>query len=108
MCPTAAGSPDLRRSETAENRIKSDTRDQTDRRLLCRCDDGRLLALLWAEVCGLQIALDQQRLLVSYGDEPPILFMGFDSAALTVAAVAGVYGLQSLWTHPELSTVRFT
>jgi hypothetical protein len=32
----------------------------TDQRLICRCDDGRVLSLLWAEVAGLQIVLDRR------------------------------------------------
>ena len=78
----------------------------TDERLLCRCDDGRLLSLPWAEVTGLQIVLDQQRLVINYGGEPPIAFMGVETAVLAVAAVAGVYGLPSLLTHPALSPLR--
>lgn len=78
----------------------------TDQRLLCRCNDGRLLSLPWAEVTGLQVALEQQRILVNYGDEPPIAFTGGGSAAVAVAAIVGVYGLPSLLTHPALSPMR--
>ena len=80
----------------------------TDRRLICRCDDARLLSLSWTDVTGLQIALSEQRLIVNYGDDPPIAFMGAATAVLAVGAVAGVYGLPSLLTHPSLSSLRQT
>jgi hypothetical protein len=78
----------------------------TDERLLCRCDDGRLLSLPWADVTGLQIGLDQQCIVINYGGEPPIAFRGAETVVLAVAAVAGTYGLQSLLTHPGLSPLR--
>jgi hypothetical protein len=78
----------------------------TDERLLCRCDDGRLLSLPWAEVTGLQMVLDQQRLFMNYRGEPAIAFMGVETAVLAVAAVASVYGLPSLLNHPDLSRLR--
>lgn len=78
----------------------------TDQRLLCRCDDGRLLSMPWTEVTGLQIVLDQQHLIVNYGDHAPIAFMGVQTVVLAVAAVAGVYGPASLLTHPALSCLR--
>ena len=78
----------------------------TDERLLCRCDDGRLLSLPWSEMAGLQIVLDQQRLVINYGGEPPIAFMGVETVVLAVAAVAAVYGLPSLLTHPALASLR--
>jgi hypothetical protein len=79
----------------------------TDQRLLCKCDDGRLLSLFWAEVSGLQIVLEQQRLALNYGDHAPIAFIGIQTAVLAVAAVAGVYGAPSLLTHPALSPLRY-
>ena len=78
----------------------------TDERLLCRCDDGRLLSLPWVEVTGLEIVLDQQCLVINYGGEPPIAFMGVETVFLAVAAVAGAYGLPSLLTHRALSPLR--
>ncbi|MGN6129144.1 MAG: hypothetical protein ACTHOK_02270 [Nocardioidaceae bacterium] len=78
----------------------------TDRRLICRCDDARLLSLSWRDVTGLQIRLEEQHLVVNYDDDPPIAFMGVGVAALAVGAVVGVYGLPSLLTHPALSPLR--
>ena len=80
----------------------------TDRRMLCRCDDARLLSLSWTDVTGLRIDLSEQQVIVNYGGDPPIAFMGLGIAALAVGAVAGVYGLPSLLTHPSLSPLRQT
>ena len=80
----------------------------TDRRLICRCDDARLLSLSWTHVTGLQIGLEEQHLVMNYGDDPPIAFMGIGAATLAVGTVAGVYGLPALITHPALSPLRHT
>lgn len=78
----------------------------TDQRLLVRCEDGRLLSLSWAHVTGLQPVLGRQQIFLNYGDEPPIAFLGAETAALAVAAVASVFGVASLVTHPALSLLR--
>ena len=80
----------------------------TDRRVLCRCDDARLLSLSWTDVTGVQIGLEEQHVVVNYGDDSPIAFMGVGTPALAVGAVAGVYGLPSLLNHASLSLLRHT
>jgi hypothetical protein len=78
----------------------------TDQRLLCCCNDGRLLSLCWTEVAGVQVALDQQSLLISCCNQPPITFTGAGTAVLGVAAVSMLYGPGALLTHPALSPLR--
>lgn len=78
----------------------------TDQRLLCCFDDGRLLSLSWSEVAGLQIVLDQQRLLLGGANQSPTTFSGTGTAAIAVAAVAMLYGPSALLSHPALSPLR--
>ena len=78
----------------------------TSRRLLCRCADGRLVSLVWGEVTGLQSDVQQQRLVFNYGAHPPIAMMGVETTVISVAAVANVFGVSSLLTHPALSLLR--
>ena len=78
----------------------------TDQRLLCRCGDGRLVSLYWSDVVGMQIALDQQSIILNYGDHAPVALSGVETAVIAVAAVATLYGVSSLLAHPALAALR--
>lgn len=78
----------------------------TDQRLLCRGDDARLLTLHWCQLTGVRISLEQQHLVLNYGEHCPFAFTGVEVVVLAVATIAGAYGLPSLLTHPALSPLR--
>jgi hypothetical protein len=60
----------------------------TDQRLLCRFADGRLVSLRWCQLTGVRISLEQQHLVLNYGDHSPIAVMGIQTPVLAVAAIA--------------------
>ena len=78
----------------------------TDRRVLLKQPDGALASLWWSSLVGLEIDLEHERVVLDYGDGRPRHLSGLGAARVAVMAVARVYGLDALLTHPGLAPVR--
>ncbi|EWT06838.1 hypothetical protein N864_16465 [Intrasporangium chromatireducens Q5-1] len=78
----------------------------TDRRLLLRRSHGELASLWWGSAVGLEVDLVAGRLVLDYGDGRPRGLSGPGAAVAAAMAVAGVYGLEGLITHPGLAGLR--
>lgn len=78
----------------------------TDRRLLLRRPQGELASLWWGSVVGLEVDLAVGRVVLDFGDGRPRGIFGPGTAVAAVMAVAGVYGLEALVTHPGLVGLR--
>jgi hypothetical protein len=105
----------IRRSLTAWFRIRVDgqwsqaSHSQvmiSDRRLIVRLASGELASLWWGSVCGFEADLDEGHVVLDFGDGRPRLLSGDSAPVIAVAAVAGIYGVPSLASHPCLEALR--
>ena len=78
----------------------------TDKRLLCRFSTGRLAPLWWNGVVGLSVDLVAEHIVLDFGDGQPVGLAGLSVGSVAVAAVASVYGLEAMLTHPALASLR--
>ena len=78
----------------------------TDRRLLLHLPHGEIASLWWGGLVGLEIDLVNHRVTLDYGDARPRVLVGPGVASVAVMAVAQVYGLDALASHPGLSPLR--
>lgn len=78
----------------------------SDRRLLCKLLDGGWTSLWWNGVVGLQVDLAAEHVILDYGDGQPVALCGVHSAAIGVAAISSVHGLEALIRHRALAPLR--
>lgn len=78
----------------------------TDMRLLCRFATGRLFSMWWSGVVGLHVDFAVDGIVLDYGDGQPVNLSGSWVAPVAVAAIASVYGTESMLTHPALAPLR--
>ncbi|WP_270889241.1 hypothetical protein [Pedococcus sp. 5OH_020] len=78
----------------------------TDRRLILRLGSGELASLWWGSLIGFEADLDAGHVVLDFGDGRPRLFSGEASSLVAVAAVAQIYGVTALATHPCLEPLR--
>jgi hypothetical protein len=78
----------------------------TDRRLIVRLGSGELASLWWGSVCGFEADLGQGHVVLDFGDGRPRLLSGDSAPVIAVGAVAGIYGVPSLASHPCLEALR--
>jgi hypothetical protein len=78
----------------------------TDQRLLVRMSGGQLVSLWWGSLVGLSVDLVSQHVTLDYGDGRPRLLSGTASPIIAVAAIACVYGVEALLSHPGLAPLR--
>ncbi|GAB3881429.1 hypothetical protein [Terrabacter terrigena] len=78
----------------------------TDRRMLLTLPHGEMASLWWGGLVGLDVDLVNHRVTLDYGDARPRVLLGPGVESVAVMAVAQVYGLDALATHPGLSPLR--
>ncbi|MFW5473137.1 hypothetical protein ACOCJ5_07505 [Knoellia sp. CPCC 206450] len=78
----------------------------TDGRLVARMPAGDLVSLWWGSIMGFDVDLEEQRVILDYGDATPRLVSGPQVSIVAVAGVALLYGVPALATHAALSPVR--
>jgi hypothetical protein len=78
----------------------------TDQRLLCRFVSGRLTSLWWNGVVGLHVDLAAEHIVLDYGDGQPVSLSGAQVAPVSVAAIASIYGVEAMLSHPSLASIR--
>ena len=78
----------------------------TDGRLIARMPAGDLVSLWWGSIMGFDVDLEEQRVILDYGDATPRLVSGPQVSIVAVAGVALLYGVPALATHAALGPVR--
>lgn len=78
----------------------------TDQRLIVRLGSGELASLWWGSVAGFDADLDERHVILDFGDGRPRLLSGESAPVIAVGAVAGIYGVPSLASHPCLEALR--
>ena len=78
----------------------------TDIRLLSRFESRRLTSLWWSGIVGLHVDLVAEHIVLDFGDAQPVGLSGAQVALASVAAIASIYGVQALLSHPALAPLR--
>jgi hypothetical protein len=78
----------------------------TDRRILLRTSDGRIVSLWWGSLVGFDPCLSSGYVVLDYGDGAPRLLSSRQASAVAVVGVAALYGVEALATHPALEQLR--
>jgi hypothetical protein len=78
----------------------------SDHRLLVRLSGGELVSLWWGSLVGFEVNLDEDFVILDFGDGRPRALSGSGVALVAVAGVARLYGVEALTTHPALEPLR--
>ncbi|GAA2501639.1 hypothetical protein [Terrabacter carboxydivorans] len=78
----------------------------TDRRILLKTSDCRIVSLWWGSLVGFEPCPSSGYAVLDYGDGAPRLLSGRQVWAIAVVGVAAVYGVEALATHPALERLR--
>ena len=78
----------------------------SDHRLLLRLSGGELVSLWWGSLVGFEVNLDEDYVILDFGDGRPRTLSGAGVSLVAVAGVARLYGVEALATHPALEPLR--
>jgi hypothetical protein len=78
----------------------------TSLRLVGRLPSGDLFGIGWGDVCGCVVELEADRVILDGPDGSRYCLAGAAAPVVAVAAVAYLYGLDALSSHPGLACLR--